>query len=123
MNRSLPPEDRGNRSGTGRGQSRYRGVVPGAFGLVGRAAYPRKRKTPPELNPAARCERQGYRLGFEGVTALAVFAFGGNNGQAHFLPNRPGQEAADRMGLPSAGFLQFLGSYAARPLQQVEDLR
>jgi hypothetical protein len=43
-----------------------------------------KRKTPPGRSPAARCERR-CKLGFDGVVALAVFAFRGNDGQTHLL--------------------------------------
>jgi hypothetical protein len=80
-----------------------------------------KREQPPGRSSAAVWFTEGS--GFDGICALAVFAFGGNNGQAHFLPDGPGKEPAHRMRLPAAGFLQFLTRRAARPLQQVQDLR
>jgi hypothetical protein len=81
--------------------------VPGAVGLVGGIAHPRRRKTP-DVNPTARCERQGSGSSFDGIAALAVFAHSGNDGQTHLLSNGPGKEPAHRMRLPAAGFCSSL---------------
>ena len=86
MNRALPPGDLGDRSGAESGQSGYSGSMLSALGLVGGSVAHPKRKTPPGVNPAARCERKGSVSGFDGVAALSVLALGGRNGQAHFLP-------------------------------------
>ncbi len=54
--------------------------------------------------PAAAAIEGGENSGFESVTARAVLAFGRGNGQAHFLSQGAGQEAANRVGLPVGGF-------------------
>ncbi len=120
MNRAVPPGDRGHRSGTARRESRRGRVVPGVVRLVGGTPHPPRRKTPPRLNPAARCVRKGCESGFNGVATLSVFALGGSDRQTHLLADSPGQEPANRMRLPASRFAQFLGTNAARPLQQFE---
>src|SRR5439155_3348501 len=80
------------------------------------------RKTPPNVNPAARLVAVRSASGFHGIAALAVLALGGGDGQAHLLSDRARQVSAYRMRLPSGGLLQLLGRDAARPLQQFEDL-
>ena len=121
MNRALPPGDRGYRSGTARRQSRCGRVVPGAFRLIVRASRTPERRTPPELNPAARRNIPRWVSGFDRVTALAVLALCGNDVETHLLANRPRQEATRRMRLPAGGFHQFLRRRSARPLQQFQD--
>src|ERR1700676_5368110 len=123
MNRTLPTRDRGNRRGDSGGSSRCGRVVSGAFGLVGGVAHSRKRETPPSRYPAARCEEQLSRSGFDGVAALPILAFGGRDREAHLLANRAGKEPAQGMWLPASGFEQFLGAGSPRPLQEVEDRR
>lgn len=82
---------------------------------------PTKREKPPGHSPAAG--RSGRVVSvLNRIGALAVLAFGGNDGQAHFLPNRAREEAAQGMRLPAGGFEQFLGGCAVRALQQVQDL-
>ena len=85
MNPTLPPRDRLDRGRASCWQSRRRGTVPGAVRLVGGAAYPPERQTPPGRSPAARCDRSGKRSGFDRVGALAVLALRGGDRQAHFL--------------------------------------
>jgi len=83
----------------------------------------REKGTPPSGNPAARGRRDGSASAFDGVGALAVFALGGNDGQAHLLADGPRQEPANAVRLPASGLHQFLSRNAAVPLQQVQDLR
>jgi hypothetical protein len=120
MNRALSPRDRGGR--TPRRQSGRCRLVPRSSGLVGRASYPPEREMPPGRNPAARVVRDERELGFDRVGPLPVFGLGRRHGQPHLLTDRTGQEPADGMRLPASGFHQFLGGYAARPLQQIQDL-
>src|ERR1700676_781135 len=121
MNRTLPTRDRGNRRGDSGGSSRCGRVVSGAFGLVGGVAHSRKRETPPSRYPAARCEEQLSRSGFDGVAALPILPFGRRDREAHLLANRAGKEPAQGMWLPASGFEQFLGGSSARPLQHFKD--
>jgi hypothetical protein len=123
MNRALPPGDRGDRSGAESRKWGYTGSMLSALGLVGGGVAHPERKTPPGVNPAARCERKGSVSGFDGVAALSVLALGGRNGQAHFLPYGSRKETTQGMRLPTGRFEQFLGGGAARPLQQVQDGR
>ena len=58
---------------------------------------------------------------FDGVAALTVLALGRCDGQAHFLADGPGQEAAYGMWLPTGSSHQILGCYAARPLEQFQN--
>ena len=97
MNCALPPGDRGHRNAVSLGSSRSAGVVPGTLGLVGRAWNPPKRRTPPEMNPAARRSGNWRRSGFYRVIALAVLTLGRCDGQTHLLADRPRQEPAYRM--------------------------
>ena len=83
---------------------------------------PPRRKKPPSANPAAWFETNTTGSGLDGVAALSVLALGGRDGQSHLLADGPGQEPSHGMRLPAGGFHQFLGCYAARPLQQFEDL-
>src|SRR5258706_14744365 len=121
MNRALPPRDRGYRNTDPVWPSRSAGVVSGTLGLVGRASNPPKRRTPPEVNPAARRNGNWRRSAFYRVIALAVLALSGCHGKAHLLADGPRQEPAYRMRLPACGFHQFLGGRAARPLEQFQD--
>ena len=87
------------------------------------AMIPRlKRATPPGSRPAARGEREGCGLGFDGVAALPVLALGGRHRQAHLLAYRPRQESAHGMRLPAGSLHQLLGGDAAGPLQQFQNL-
>lgn len=121
MNRALPPGDRGHRSADPRGAYRRRRVVPGSVGLVVGVEDLRRRKTPPDVNPAARKSRAMRDSGFHGVAPLPVFALGGHDGQTYLLPNRAGQEPPNRVWLPAGGFHQLLARNAARPLEQFEN--
>src|SRR5258706_9790711 len=95
--------------------------MSGTLGLVGRASNPPKRRTPPEMNPAARWNGNWRRSAFYRVIALAVLALSGCHGKAHLLADRPRQEPAYGMRLPACCFHQFLGRGPAGPLQQFQD--
>jgi hypothetical protein len=79
------------------------------------------RETPPGRNPAAPRKRAS-ESGFDGVAALAVLALGGRHRQPHLLRDGSREEPAHRMRLPPGRFHEFLGSCAARALQQVQHL-
>src|ERR1035438_5063366 len=81
-----------------------------------------KKKAAEVRNPGGAWRTNRCRSALDGVAAFPVVALGGGHGQPHLLPDRPGQESAHRMRLPSGSFLEFFGSGAAGPLQQVEDL-
>lgn len=121
MNRALPPGDRGHRSGTDHGQCRRSGVVPGAFGLVGRASHPPEREKPPRRNPGGQCKQIGWFLAVDRVPALAVLALDGRDGQAHFLTQRSADESAYTVGLPVRRFHDLGQRSAILALQQVKD--
>ncbi len=123
MNRTLPPGDRGHRSGDSHGSHRSAGALPGAIGLVSGVTHSPERATPPGWNPAARRNWRPYKSAFDRIAALAVLPLRGNNGQAHFLTNGSRKEAAQRMRLPASGFEQLLSTGSARPFQQFEDGR
>src|SRR5258708_28196030 len=103
MNRALPPGDRGHRGADRVWPSRSAGIVSGAFGLVGRASNPPQRRTPPEMNPAARRNGDWRRSAFYRVIALAVLALSGCHGKSHLLADRARPEPAYRMRLPASG--------------------
>src|SRR5450631_4512693 len=123
MNCKLPPRDRSDRGRASRGQSRSRRAVPGTFGLVGGAAYPRKRKAPPGRSPAAQRFRKSERSGLDGIAAFSVLSLGGRDDQSHLLSDGTRQEPPKGMRLPVSDLEQFLGGRAAGPLEQVEDRR
>jgi hypothetical protein len=122
MNRTLPPGDRGRRSGAAGRQSRCRRIVLGACRLVGGVEHPRRRETPPDGNPAAPIDGIGCGSGFDGIATLAILGACGSDGQAHLRAYDARKKSAKGMWLPAGGFQQFLGGCAARPLEQVEDL-
>jgi hypothetical protein len=122
MNRALSPRDRGcGRGNPSRKSGSYR-LVPGTSGLVRRIAHPPERETPPGESPAARGVRNEWKSGFDGVSAISLLCLGGRHSQSHLLADRTGQESPDGMRLPARRLHQFLGSCAARPLQQLQDL-
>jgi hypothetical protein len=59
--------------------------------------------------------------GFDRIATLAVLALGGGDGKTHLLADRPRQEAAYRMGLPTCGYHDLLQGGTVRSFQQVED--
>lgn len=81
-----------------------------------------KREEPSEWKPSARRGGRRYGSSFDGIGAVPVVAFRRGYRQAQFLAYGPGQEAADRVRLPAARFLQFFTRCPAGPLQQVQDL-
>src|SRR5260370_376633 len=64
----------------------------------------------------------GLVSGLDRVSSLSVLVLGGGDGQSEFLAYRAGQEAANRVRQPAGGLHQVLGSGAAGPFQQVQDL-
>ena len=112
----------GHREGT----ARWKSIRPRILGLpwrpVGRASVLPERKTPPDLNPAARRNKYWGVSRLDQIAALAVLGFGGGHGQTHFLPDRAGQESPDGMRLPAGGFDEFSHGVAALPSQEFQDL-
>src|SRR5258708_11258172 len=59
--------------------------------------------------------------GLQRVVALSVLAPHRRDGEAHLLPQRAGQEATNRVGLPAGGFHDFFKGGSVRPFQQVQN--
>jgi hypothetical protein len=68
-------------------------------------------------------KREDARLGsgFEGVGALPVSGFNGNNGQTHLLAHGTRDESPNRMRLPVGCLHDLLQGGPARPIEQTED--
>jgi len=80
------------------------------------------KEKPPRRNPGGRKSADRSVSAFDRVAAFPVGALGRGDGEAHLLAQDPGQEPADRMGLPAGGLPKFLPAGPARPPQQVENL-
>src|ERR1700674_391887 len=93
--RALPPRDSDYRSRPSRRQTRRRGAVPGAVGLVGRTEDSRSGA---QTRKAAGVESGGKReaawfgSGFYRVGALAILTFGGGDLQTHLLAHGTREE-------------------------------
>ena len=83
---------------------------------------PMDKEKPPRRNPDGREIVRNGVSAFDGVATSAVVSLGRGDVEAHLLAQDPGQEAADRVGLPAGGFHEFLPAGSARPSQQVENL-
>src|SRR5665213_540255 len=82
-----------------------------------------KAETPPGGYRAARGKWTWKGLGFDGVGALAVFALGGYDGQAHPFAQCSAYEAPERMRLPAGCFEQLFRGSPVWALQHFEDRR
>jgi hypothetical protein len=81
-----------------------------------------KQEKPPRQNRDGQKDPICWALALEGIVALSVFSFRGNDGQALLLNQYSGDEPSDRVSLPTGGFHEILPGSSAGSLQQAKEL-